>query len=378
MTLDHLGIAADDAATALFSRLLGAAPYKTETVHSQGVRTVFFGDGGTAGAAPKVELLESVTEGSPVARFLAARGPGLHHVAFQVADIEAEMARVRALGIRLLSEAPQPGADGKRIVFLHPKDTAGVLVELCADGPPAKRLLEIPWKGGTLGGYEVGAPDAPPLLALHGAMGTGAQMDRFTPVWARRFRVIALDLPGHGASPDEAEMSWGRFAEGVAAALDHLALDRPAVFGYSLGAAVALALARQRPLGRLALHATHVQWTAREVERMTAGLGTDAPEAEARMEALHGGRWREAVGRMERFCRGLPDAWISDDELGRVTSPALVSVGDRDGLFTPESAVGLWRALPGADLWVIPGATHALGSLEMEAFARRVADFCLQ
>lgn len=375
MTLDHLGIAADDASTALFERLLGAAPYKTEVVETQGVRTVFFGDGGARGRAPKVEMLESVADGSPIARYLDKRGPGLHHIAFQVDDIEAEMDRVRGLGIRLLNDAPQPGADGKRIVFLHPKDTSGVLVELCADGPRQRRPLAVAWEGGTVHGWEMGDPDAPPLVALHGALGTSEQMERFADVWSRRFRLVALDLPGHGASADAAEMTWGRFASGVVAVLDALALHDVRLFGYSLGAGVAIEVARQRPLAvtRLALHATHTQWTAREVARMTDGLRLDSQEAEARMEALHGGLWRDAAARMARFSEGLPEAWIDDEALASVAAPALVSIGDRDGLFEVESAVHLSRTLGDARLWVIPEARHALGSLDAEAFAPTVA-----
>ena len=132
-TLEHLGIAVTDAseAVALFERLLGAKPYKVETVEHEGVRTYFFGDGGKAGSAPKLELLEPLGPESPVAKFLDKHGPGLHHVAFEVDDLEAEMERLASLGFRLLAHEPQTGADGKRIVFLHPKSTGGVLVELC-------------------------------------------------------------------------------------------------------------------------------------------------------------------------------------------------------------------------------------------------------
>lgn len=378
MTLDHLGIAADDTSTALFARLLGSAPYKTEIVETQGVRTVFFGDGGARGQAPKVEMLESVSETSPIATYLSKRGPGLHHVAFQVDDIEAEMARVRDLGIRLLSDEPQPGADGKRIVFLHPKDTAGVLVELCADGPRQSRPLAVEWDGGTMHGWEMGAREAPPLVALHGALGTAEQMERFADTWARHFRVIALDLPGHGRSSDEADPTWARFASGVIAVLDALELRDVRLFGYSLGAGVALEVARQRPVARLALHATNTQWTETEVERMTAGLRELSPEAEARMETLHGSLWRETVTRMIAFSESLPDTWIDDAMLATIGAPALVSIGDRDGLFEVEHALHLARRLADARLWVIPEARHALGSLDATTFARTISDFLLQ
>lgn len=128
MHLDHIGIAVADAPAAreLYTRLLGAPPYKEETVAGQGVNTVFF----AAGEA-KVELLEAIGPDSPIARHLERRGAGLHHVAFEVPDIRAEMARLAAAGFRLLSDEPQAGADDKLVCFVHPKTAGGVLVELC-------------------------------------------------------------------------------------------------------------------------------------------------------------------------------------------------------------------------------------------------------
>ncbi|MEM1056412.1 MAG: alpha/beta fold hydrolase [Bacteroidota bacterium] len=379
MTLDHLGITADDASRDLFERLLASAPYKTEVVVTQGVRTVFFGDGGEAEAAPKLELLESIAEDSPIAKHLEKRGPGLHHIAFEVADLGAEMERVRSLGIRLLSETPQPGADGKQIVFLHPKDTAGVLVELCMSPPPERRALTVAVDRREVIGWETGHEDGPVLLALHGALGTAEQMERFAPLWAKDFRVIALDLPGHGRSHDKRAMTWDRFAEGVEAVLDHLDLRDVRVFGYSLGAAVGLTVARRRPdlVSRLALHATNTQWTEVEVENMTADLREVPERVAARLKSLHGAEWREAVRRIVTFSESLPNAWISDAALAEVDHPALVSIGDRDGLFTTESALHLSRQLQDARLWVIPGVQHALSSLDAEAFARTIADHLL-
>ena len=128
MHLDHIGIAVADAPAArdLYAALLGAAPYKEEVVAAQGVNTIFF----AAGEA-KVELLEALGPDSPVARHLARRGEGLHHVAFEVADLRAEMARLAAAGFRLLSDEPQAGADDKLVCFVHPQTAGGVLVELC-------------------------------------------------------------------------------------------------------------------------------------------------------------------------------------------------------------------------------------------------------
>ena len=128
MRLEHLGIAVADlpAARDLYTRLLGAEPYKQERVEGQGVTTLFYRTGES-----KVELLEATRADSPIAKFLDARGEGLHHVAFEVDDICAEMARLRGEGFRLLQEEPAVGADDKWVCFVHPKSAGGVLVELC-------------------------------------------------------------------------------------------------------------------------------------------------------------------------------------------------------------------------------------------------------
>jgi len=128
--LEHLGIAVADleAAEKIFSDVLGTAPYKREEVEDEGVLTSFLQAGES-----KVELLASTTEDGPIARHLERRGPGLHHVAFFVEDLSGELERLQRLGYRVIS-GPKPGADNKTIAFLHPSDTAKVLVELCAEG----------------------------------------------------------------------------------------------------------------------------------------------------------------------------------------------------------------------------------------------------
>jgi methylmalonyl-CoA/ethylmalonyl-CoA epimerase len=132
MKFEHLGIAVDDleAANALFSKIFNAPPYKEETVETEGVRTSFFKTG-----EGKMELLEATREDSPIAKFIAKKGPGLHHVAFEVEDIRAEMQRLKEEGFTLLNEEPRMGADGKWVCFLHPKDTNSVLIELCQQIP---------------------------------------------------------------------------------------------------------------------------------------------------------------------------------------------------------------------------------------------------
>ncbi len=128
MRIEHLGIAVSDLteARALYTSLLDAEPYKRERVADQGVDTLFYRTGES-----KVELLAATTPASPIARFLERSGPGIHHVAFEVADIRAEMERLRGAGFRLLSDEPTVGADGKWVCFVHPKSAGGVLVELC-------------------------------------------------------------------------------------------------------------------------------------------------------------------------------------------------------------------------------------------------------
>ena len=128
--IEHLGIAVNslDEAIPLYERLLQTTCYKTESVSSEGVNTAFFQIG-----EAKIELLEASDQNSPIAKFLSKRGEGFHHVAFEVDDIEEELARLQKLDFILLHLSPKEGADNKRIAFLHPKSTMGMLIELCQD-----------------------------------------------------------------------------------------------------------------------------------------------------------------------------------------------------------------------------------------------------
>ncbi|WP_298148148.1 methylmalonyl-CoA epimerase [Flavobacterium sp.] len=130
LKIEHIGIAVRDlaAANGLYEKLLGAAPYKEETVESEGVKTSFFENGPN-----KIELLEATTTDSAIAKFIEKKGEGIHHIAFAVADIHAEMTRLREAGFTLLNETPKRGADNKWVCFVHPKSANGVLVELCQD-----------------------------------------------------------------------------------------------------------------------------------------------------------------------------------------------------------------------------------------------------
>lgn len=125
---EHIGIAVKDLAISipLFEKLLNSQCYKTEKVESEGVNTAFFKTGDT-----KIELLASTDATGVIARFIEKKGEGFHHIAFEVNDIYAEMERLKNEGFILLNEIPRPGADNKLICFLHPKNTNGVLIELC-------------------------------------------------------------------------------------------------------------------------------------------------------------------------------------------------------------------------------------------------------
>jgi methylmalonyl-CoA/ethylmalonyl-CoA epimerase len=128
--IEHIGIAVKDleSSNQLFKKLLGNSHYKTEEVGSEGVMTSFFQIGET-----KIELLQATNSNSPIAKFIERRNEGIHHIAFDVKDIYSEMERLKAEGFELLNEVPKEGADNKLIVFLHPKTTNGVLIELCQD-----------------------------------------------------------------------------------------------------------------------------------------------------------------------------------------------------------------------------------------------------
>ena len=128
--IEHLGIAVKNMedSNALFEKLLGVAPYKQEEVASEGVMTSFFKNGPN-----KIELLSATETDGPIAKFIEKKGEGIHHVAFEVEDIVAEMERLKKEGFTLLNEKPKKGADNKLVAFVHPKTANGVLVELCQE-----------------------------------------------------------------------------------------------------------------------------------------------------------------------------------------------------------------------------------------------------
>jgi len=130
MKLEHIGIAVEnlEESELLFEKLLGVSSYKREEVESEGVITSFFDCGNV-----KIELVAATHEESPIAKFIAKKGPGMHHLAFESKNIKHDLADRKEKGFKLIHEVPKDGADNKEIAFLHPKSTGGVLTEFCQE-----------------------------------------------------------------------------------------------------------------------------------------------------------------------------------------------------------------------------------------------------
>jgi methylmalonyl-CoA epimerase len=368
--LDHVGIAVADpeAVAGLYRRLLNVLPYKQEAVADQGVRTHFL-DGGGA----KLELLEALSGDSPVARHLERRGEGLHHLAFEVPDLPAAMQRLRGDGFRLLSDAPQQGGDDKRIAFLHPKDTHGVLVELCESAGSAlspslrARGDGTPDADGRLAVYTAGRESAPSVLLLHGPGGCADRdlrplMRRLEP----RAHVIALDVSGHGNSrlPDRGALSVDRLAADAVAALDATETEAAHVVGLSAGGTVALALGRDCPdrVAGVAVHATPALWDADTTARLRARLkrtgaarGGGPEDASDRRPCSHAGGARLAPA-LDTLLGSLGTVSLPHPEPG---IPILISASDDDRVVPPETAVSMRQAVSCSRLAVLPGPLDA-------------------
>ncbi|MDQ3192854.1 MAG: methylmalonyl-CoA epimerase [Bacteroidota bacterium] len=130
LKVEHIGIAVKslEASNELFAKILGRAHYKTEMVESEGVKTSFFETGES-----KIELLEGIGEQNAISKFIERKGEGIHHIAFEVQDIIKEAERLKQEGFEIINDAPKKGADNKLVLFLHPKKTNGVLIELCQE-----------------------------------------------------------------------------------------------------------------------------------------------------------------------------------------------------------------------------------------------------
>ncbi|MHB1262663.1 MAG: methylmalonyl-CoA epimerase [Thermoplasmatota archaeon] len=161
--VDQVSVAVEnlDDATRIYEGILGLKATHDETVEDQGVKTRFFP---VAKSGAVVEALLALGPDTPVGKFLAKRGPGVHHIAFRVDDLDAELARLKRQGVRMIDETPRRGADNKRIAFIHPKETGGVLIELCespaSHAQPALQAARPKAKDNSLDGW-----------TMHGSIG---------------------------------------------------------------------------------------------------------------------------------------------------------------------------------------------------------------
>jgi len=374
--LEHVGIAIDDVDVAIecFRELLDVEPYKAETVSAQQVRTHFID-----AASSKLELLESLEENSPVHRFLERQGEGLHHLAFEVDDLTETMGRLQDAGFELLSETPQAGADDKRIVFVHPKQTHGVLVEFCESVSPSWSATEVSRHDGHLSVYERGSRSRPSVLFLHGAAGT--TQHEMAPLFRRlesSFHLIGLNLSGHGTSafPADAPLSLDLFAEDARVALDALDLSTAHVFGFSLGGGVALRFAHRHPkrVSRLAVVQTNVRWSEAQVAQMKMRLDLDtlrerAPTRADRLQSRHEAPAR-LLRQLQNFFDTLPGTATSLwKTLPDISPPTLVAGVDQDPLFGPDIPRTLHQQLPDGRLALLPGDRHSLPHAPLSVLA---------
>ncbi len=380
MKLEHVGIAVSDAqrSTEALRRVLGMIPYKVEDVASESVRTTFLDAGG-----PRLELLEATSADSAIARHLDRRGEGLHHLAFEVDDIHSAHQHLAAEGVRLLNDAPKRGADEKLIFFVHPRETAGVLVEICQSSPVT--LQESSVVDG-IAVFERGRPDAPPVILLHSALGATEFETRHLFPWLEpHFRVLGVDFSGHGKSRDgdASTPSINTYANEVLSVMDALELPSASLFGFSMGAVVALRLAHLQPerVERVVSHAANVRWDEAEAQQMLAAIQPEAlerntPSWRQRLADAHGeDQWRRLAERMGDYIKTLPSTHVLDDDLADIGSPTLVSHGDRDRFFRLQHALHLHSVIPGAQLAVHPGMKHKLGPAEAALLGPMTARF---
>ena len=377
--LEHIGIAVQDAepVARVYHDVLGVLPYKTETVASQSVRTHFI-----SADTAKLELLEATETDSPITKFLARRGEGLHHLAFEVDDADTAFERMKDAGYRVLGEMPTPGADGKRIFFLHPKDTHGVLVELC-ETVSVRLEPEMVARGeGGVATYNRGSTSPPSVILLHGAAGcTSLETAPLLRLLEPSFRVIALDFRGHGASsPTSGEVSFDGFVQDVVDVLDHFEIETTHLFGFSMGGNVALDVARRHPerVRRVAVHGANIEWTSATVDQMQTRLDVDALEKHAgqigdRLSGYHE-NWRYVFDAMHDWVATLPEQTAGMRRMAEaVEAPTLISCVDRDNLFPFSSTLTLHDAIPESRLAVFPGEHHALPLAPIDRLADTLA-----
>ncbi len=186
--LEHVGIAVRhaDTATRLYDLLLQLIPYKVEEVERESVVTYFIDGGGT-----KLEFLTTDNPDSAIGRFLASNGPGLHHLAFEVDDLQEAAVRAAEAGVRVLGDGPMPGADGKNVLFLHPKDTHGVLIEFCRAARPLWKKVELDTPDGVIRYFTAGSAGNPVLLIVNSQFKSG--LGQLVPHLESSFHVFGIE-----------------------------------------------------------------------------------------------------------------------------------------------------------------------------------------
>ena len=371
--LDHIGIAVEqaEAVKTLFRQLLSKDTYKTEDIVSQGVRTHFI-DAGTA----KLELLESISPDSPVAKFIAKRKEGIHHIAFEVLNIQSTWKRLKRQGFTPLS-APQPGADQKLIFFLHPKETHGMLIEFCQKQRQPLQERYIPFEKGTLAYYELGEEHESSIVVLHGAAGsTHMETEPLIQRLSKKFRVLALDFAGHGKSDAYPHIPFSPdlFIDNVDALFRHLNLAKTHMFGFSLGGFIALAFTHRYPekVKHLAVHATNLYWNQELIQKMHNRLDHEALKERSQEIAqyladMHGeDKWVALFEGMKSYTTTQMDYLDTYPGIDKVPHQTLVSAVDKDDLFSVQSPLYLHEHLPNSTLAILPGQRHALQNVDLD------------
>ena len=374
--IDHLGIAVQDieAVTTFFAKLFRALPYKTEEVEAQGVRTHFIRAGST-----KIELLESISSDSPVARYLEKRGEGIHHVAFEVPNIRSAWKHAKSLGYEPLGEGPSEGADNKLIFFLHPRQTHGMLIEFCQSQRVPLDPVLISAEGGRLAVYELGEATGPPVVILHGAAGcTTMETERITHRLSSHYHVLALDFGGHGRSDAFKDTSFTPdfFLQNVERVFDYFSLKKAHIFGFSLGGFIALLFAATHPdrVKKLAVHAVNLFWDEQLMEKMVSRVdATDiqqsSPELSRFLSDMHGAdKWVSLFERSHAYSKNIPRFKTRYEKAFEVSARTLVSAVHDDDLFSIDSPVNLHKRLKNSKLAVIPGRRHALQNLDLDLY----------
>jgi methylmalonyl-CoA epimerase len=378
--LEHVGIAVKEATAVeeLLYDLLGLRSYRSEEVSAQNVRATFVSAGTT-----KLELLESTAPGSTLAKYLDRHGEGLHHLAFEVEDIFETFHRMQELGLDPVDESPRRGADGRQVFFLHPRQTCGILIELCQDTSPPLEPEFVTYRGDSLATYRSGRRNHPPIVILHGALGaTELETRGLFEELAKDHFVVAIDFPGHGASDDIGDLSLD--LEGltnvVTTVMDAEDLERASIFGFSFGGNVALTMARKLPLRvqRLVCHGANPFWrTSQTPELFDPKIIEEKHPAWAqRLDLVHGTQqWKRTAARFLRAVEGSTGTLLTEELIRAVERPVLVTAGDRDSLTPLTDSMRLFELLPDSQLAVLPDTAHPFQHVDATTYAHYIRTF---